>query len=393
MGQVVRQHLIAIDGSTRCELTHSSPHDLLRQFDHRRGGGEIRCGDHTARLATVAAVPTLPMQASDVAWPTNEWPRGEPVGDIGRLEQALDRFSAQPPEMGVGLALVVIQGGRLIAERYGPDTTADTKLISWSMAKSITHALVGMAVREGRLDIDAPAPVPAWADDERRVITTRQLLQMRDGLDFIEDYVDAEISHCIDMLFGSGHHDVAAYTVARPLAHAPGTTWNYSSGTSNIVSRIVGDAIGGGEEGMRSFMQRELFDPLGMRSAVARFDDAGTFVGSSFVDATAHDFARFGLLYLRDGIWDGRRLLPPGWVDDARTFTAHDPDGMFDYGTHWWLWRDRHGSFGCHGYEGQFIVCVPDIDVVVVRLGRTPSDQRPANVEHLNDVIESLATV
>ena len=292
--------------------------------------------------------------------------------------------------MGVGLALVVVQGGRLVAERYGPDTTPDTRLISWSMAKSITHALVGIAVRDGRLDIDAPAPVPAWAGDDRQAITTRQLLQMRDGLDFVEDYVDAEVSHCIDMLFGSGKQDVAAYAAARPLAHAPGTTWNYSSGTSNIVARIVGEAVG--EGGVLAFIQKELFDPLGMSSAVARVDGAGTFVGSSFVDATARDFARFGLLYLRDGIWEGRRLLPAGWVDDARTFTAHDPDGMFDYGTHWWLWRDRHGSFGCHGYEGQFIVCVPDLDVVVVRLGKTPAELRPANVAHLTDVIESLAT-
>jgi CubicO group peptidase (beta-lactamase class C family) len=333
-------------------------------------------------------VQALPEQDAAVVWPTDEWPRGEPRGDIERLEDALDQFSAQPPDMGVGLALVVVQGGRLVAERYGPDTTPDTPLISWSMAKSITHALVGIAVREGRLDIDTPAPVPEWAGDDRHAITTRQLLQMRDGLDFVEDYVDAEVSHCIDMLFGSGRDDVAAYAAARPLAHAPGTTWNYSSGTSNIVARIVGDAVGD----ILAFMHRELFDPLGMSSAVARVDGAGTFVGSSFVDATARDFARFGLLYLRDGIWDGRRLLPVGWVDDARTFTAHDPDGLFDYGAHWWLWRDRHGSFACHGYEGQFIVCVPDVDVVIVRLGKTPAELRPANVAHLTDVIESFAT-
>ena len=342
-----------------------------------------------ARLATVAHVQALPEQDADVAWPTDEWPQGEPSGDVARLERALDHFTAQPPDMGVGLALVVVQGGRLVAERYGPDTTPDTRLYSWSMAKSITHALVGIAVREGRLDIDAPAPVPAWAEDDRRAITTRLLLQMRDGLDFVEDYVDAEVSHCIDMLFGSGRDDVAAYAAARPLAHAPGSTWNYSSGTSNIVARIVGNAVGD----IVGFMQRELFDPLGMSSAVARLDGAGTFVGSSFVDATARDFARFGLLYLRDGVWDGRRLLPAGWVDDARTFTAHDPDGLFDYGTHWWLWRDRHGSFACHGYEGQFIVCVPDLDVAIVRLGKTPAELRPANVAHLTDVIESLATV
>jgi CubicO group peptidase (beta-lactamase class C family) len=285
----------------------------------------------------------------------------------------------------VTLAEVVVRGGEVVHEHYGPDTDATTTLISWSTAKSLTHALVGIAVRQGLLDVDAPAPVAEWAGDERQGITLRQLLNMRSGLRFVEDYVDDSSSHCLDMLFGAGQADVAGYAAALPLDHEPGSTFNYSSGTTNIVARIVGEAVGGGEEGMRSFMEAELFGPLGMASADPRFDAAGTFVGSSFLYCTARDFARFGQLYLRDGVWDGGRILPEGWVDFARTPTEVPPEEDFGYGAHWWLW-DRQGfpeTFAAHGYEGQYIVVAPDRDLVVVRLGKTPVELRPTVVERV----------
>jgi CubicO group peptidase (beta-lactamase class C family) len=127
---------------------------------------------------------------------------------------------------------------------------------------------------------------------------------MTSGLRFVEDYVDDSISHCIDMLFGAGQADVAGYAAALPLDHPPDSVFNYSSGTTNIVSRIVGNAVGGGEAAMRAFMEAELFGPLGMTSADPRFDAAGTFIGSSFLYCTARDFARFGQLYLGDGVWE-----------------------------------------------------------------------------------------
>ncbi len=153
---------------------------------------------------------------------------------------------AQPPELGLTLALVVVHGGRVVAEAYGPDVTADTTLISWSTAKSVTHALVGILVGDGRLAVESSAPVRAWQDDARRAITVQQLLEMRPGLQFAEDYVDAGVSDVIEMLFGAGQADVAGFAAAFPLLHRPGTVWNYSSGTTNIVSRIVGDVVGGG---------------------------------------------------------------------------------------------------------------------------------------------------
>ena len=310
---------------------------------------------------------------------------------------------ARPADEGMSLALVVVQGGDVIAERYGmqPDTMfgpggavdESTPLLSWSVAKSITHAAVGVLVGDGVLDLDAPAPVPAWRGTEKERITLLDLLEMRPGLRFVEDYVDGDVSHCLDMLFGSGAGDHAAYAAALPLDHEPGTVWNDSSGTTNIVCRIVGDAVGGGEDGMRTFLRERLFEPAGMTSAMPSFDEAGTFVGSSYVHATARDFARFGELYLDDGAARGRRILPEGWADHGRTFVAHDPaDNVpagFDYGRHWWMWPEYPGSIAAHGYEGQFIVVVPDRDLVVVHLGKTEASVRHRLVERLDAIIRA----
>ena len=329
----------------------------------------------------------LPSQPAGVPWPTKEWPTGPaPSAAVGA---SVDRLLAQPPELGLTLAIVVIHRGRIVAEGYGPDTDDATTLISWSTAKSVTHSLVGLLVGDGRLALDGPAPVPEWEapDDGRHPITVQQLLEMRSGLRFAEDYVDAGVSDVIEMLFGRGQHDVAAFAADVPLDHPPGTVWSYSSGTTNIVSRVVGDAVGGGEAGVRRFLHDRLFEPLGMASADPRFDDAGTFIASSFLYATARDFARFAYLYLRDGVWEGERLLPEGWVDHARTSVPVPPEEEFGYGAHWWLWREYPGAFAAHGYEGQYLIVVPDRDLVVVRLGKTPVELRPALVAELHRLI------
>ena len=189
------------------------------------------------------------------------------------------------------------------------------------------------------------------------------------------------------MLYGSGKDDVAAYAASQRLVHEPGRFWSYSSGTSNVVAGIAGRAIGGGADDTLRYLQRELFDPLGMRTAKPRFDAAGTFIGSSFVFATARDFARFGLLYLRDGIWEGERLLPAGWVDHARTPT---PASRGEYGAHWWLARDGSGRFAANGYRGQYIAVDPARDLVLVRLGGSTPTQRGSVLRNLADVVEAF---
>ena len=267
-------------------------------------------------------LPPLPTQPVGTPWPTKAWPTGafDTPHRAARVSAHLDRaFNADPTgELGVTQAVVVIRHGRLLTERYGSDFGPDVTCRSWSMAKSITQALLGVAVGDGKVDIHAPADVPLWrgAGDPRGEITLDQLLRMSSGLEWIEDYSPENPSDVIDMLFGRGAADVAAFAEAKTLAHVPGRFWQYSSGTTNIVAHCLARAIGAVDAtAMEAFMRQRLFDVIGMTSAAPRFDAAGTFIGSSFCFATPRDFARFGLLYLRDGVWEGRRLLPEGWVD------------------------------------------------------------------------------
>jgi CubicO group peptidase (beta-lactamase class C family) len=316
------------------------------------------------------------------------------------LQVADELFAVDAPH-GISLALLVMHRGNVMFERYGvqPDSifgaggpvSAETTLTSWSMAKSITHAAVGLLVSDGLLELDSPAPVAGWRGTPKEAITVRDLLEMRSGLEWVEDYVDDSVSHCLEMLFGEGQHDMAAYAAGLPMTQRPGSTWNYSSGTTNIICRIMGDVVSGGREGMEAFLRERLFEPAGMHSASARFDTTGTFVGSSYVYATAGDFARFGEMYRNDGVVDGRRLLPEGWRDDARTFVASDEDD-FDFGRHWWMWRDLPGSFAAHGYEGQYCVVVPDRELVVVHLGKCPADTRIELTRRLRTLIRSVAS-
>ena len=194
---------------------------------------------------------------------------------------------------------------------------------SWSMAKSMLQAQVGILVGEGKLDIHARADVPRWQSDgdARQAITLDQLLRMSSGLAFQEAYLPDAPSDTIPMLFGRGKDDVAAFAEDFPLAHEPDTYWSYSSATSNIISGIVHRTLDLYGEDHSAYLFRMLFDRIGMKSAVPKYDTAGTWIASSFNFATARDFARFGLFCLRDGTWEGERILPEGWIDYGRTVT------------------------------------------------------------------------
>ena len=282
-------------------------------------------------------------------------------------------------------AVVVVQGGRVLCERYGGEQfyfdrpaepiTRDSQLLSWSMAKSMLHMIVGTLVDEGRLDPDQLAPVPEWRDeaDPRHQIQVRDLLAMRDGLAFVEEYEIGQTSHVIEMLWGDGKDDMAAFTAALPLAHEPGTFFNYSSGTTNILSRIVADLIGFGDD-YRSYLERRLFEPIGMNSAVATFDSSGVFVASSFVHACALDFAKFGLLYLRGGEWEGEQLVSREWAATAQVPLSVEASSGQLYSWQWWVSGDDYGTYWANGYEGQMISVVPALDAVVVRFGHTPEE-------------------
>lgn len=336
------------------------------------------------KLADVIApdLPPLPAQPDGVPWPTRGWSLGEPPGRVV-AELADEIFDLTGPQ-GVTYALLVVHRGRLVYERYAAGANGFYLQYSWSMAKSVTQALVGILVAQGKLDLFAPAPVPEWQDDARREITLYQLLCMRSGLAFNEDYVDGQVSDVIPMLQLEGRHDTGAFAAAKPLVHAPGTRFSYASGTTNILCRILKDAVGGGASGMLRFMNDHLFEPIGVRTATPKFDTSGTFIGSSYLLASPQDFARFGLLYLRGGSWDGNAVIDREWVDCARSLSYRDDAQC--YGAHWWLRPDRTDWFYASGYDGQRILCIPEKDAVIVRLGRTP-------VEHIGYVWERLDAI
>jgi CubicO group peptidase (beta-lactamase class C family) len=355
----------------------------------------------------------LPAQPDGVPWPTDEWPEADPSevgGDAGRLGDLLDELvSGEPhPDHGLTYAAAVVAGGRLVAERYGrrvvqdlrslepdpphEDVTPEAPLLSWSMAKSITSLAVGTAVADGKVRIDEPVGDPRWraADDPRAAITWADLLTMRPGLAWTEEYYDLEpdaLPDVVTMLFGAGADDAAAFAADKPLVAAPGSpeAYVYSSGTTNIVAANLQRVLGLDAEAMDAYLHERIFGPIGMTSADARFDAAGTFLGSSYVHATLRDWCRFGLLALRGGRWAGRDLVPDGWMDWSRQPRSWDETVL--HGAQWWAWDSDETPFGAHGFEGQRTIAFPARDVVVLRFGKAGPDDAPA----LNAFLHELA--
>jgi CubicO group peptidase (beta-lactamase class C family) len=343
----------------------------------------------------------LPAQPEGTLWPTRAWPHAEIDSRVDRaaLEGLLDHacVGPEPEDLERTHAVVVVQHGAIVAERCAADAGPDDAFRSWSIAKSITSALIGILVRQGKLDVSKPMPVKEWGpEDPRARITIDQMLRMVDGLRFREAehlgggavryYPEAE-SDVIPMLFGAGKDDVAGFAAQLPRVAEPEARWNYNSGGSNLLARLVGDTVGGGRDGTLAFMRRELFEPLGMQSADPRFDAAGHFIGASHCPCSARDFARFGLLYLRDGVWEGRRILPEGWVDYSRTPSPRS-DGL--YGAHFWVTPGSLGIFSCQGAWGQRILIVPKLDLVVVRLGQTAPHKVGAVVQYCKALVDAF---
>jgi len=327
--------------------------------------------------------------------------REPPELDIGRLRAALDWafLEPNPALLRRTRAVVVVYKGKLVSERYADPFTKDTPLLGWSMSKSVVNALVGVLVREGRISLSDPVPIPGWqgAGDLRREITWDQLLHMTSGLEFNEDYSHplADVTY---MLLGVP--DAAAYAAAKSLRAEPGTRWSYSSGTTNIIAYAIRQIVG--ESDYLAFPRRALFDRLGMASAVMETDAAGTFVGSSFMYATARDWARFGLLYLNDGVWAGQRVLPQSWVAYSRAPAPNAPDRR--YGAHFWLRIPVESACGggsrslpadafhAIGHEGQFVTIIPSRKLVLVRLGLTRQACAWDHREFVHRVLQSIAS-
>lgn len=332
------------------------------------------------------ALTELPVQPSGLAWPTEGWPEANLPTDVKeRVDAVIDKAFLEDNGMGETRAVVLIKNGRLVAERYREGYTPDMPMVSWSMAKSITHALVGVAVENGHIsDLDAPMPTP-WPDhDPRSQINWRHWMSMTDGLAYRELTATSLMNNdVVQMMYGPGRLDVVEYIKDLRVLHAPGEQWNYTTAGAHLIGRALQDVTGTGvgkADAFTAWMQSELFKPIGV-SATPEYDSAGTFLAGSLVYMSARDFAKFGYLYLRDGVWENQRLLPEGWVDSAR---SPGPDAESDnYGALWWLTPpDGRGVpspgasdygprdlFSAQGHEGQITAIVPSQDIVVVRLG------------------------
>jgi len=325
----------------------------------------------SASADLTASAPGTPPSLPEIAGPAAVTPASDAI------HAALDRAFAEPhrsPRRRTK-AIVIVRDGRVIAERYAPGYGIDTPMIGHSLTKSVISTLIGILAREGRLSPDQLAPIAAWrgADDHRHNITIDNLLRQNSGLDIDETGSGFDPVSRMLML----EPDMAGFAEAVPLAATPGSRWRYTSGNYIILSRILRDAVGGNADAVLRFARQELFDPLGMRGVTLEFDATGTPIGSTFMFATARDWARLGMLYLDDGIVDGRRILPEAWVQYV---TLPTTDSRYGYGAGWWTsltltGRDGKGTslppgaFFANGRLGQFVIVVPSERLVVVRLG------------------------
>ena len=346
-------------------------------------------------------IPVSTLQNTD----TIAWPYGDKIADSFptainkiKLNAAVDNAFTEPypGKKQRTRAVIILYNGQLIAEKYATGFNKNTKMYGWSMAKSFTAALIGTLVQEGKLNVRQPAPVPEWNNpkDPRHAITLENLLQQTSGLDFKEDYSKA--SDVTNMLYKKD--DMAAYAASHSLAHDPGTVFNYSSGNSNILSRIIRHTVG--EKEYAAFPANALFHKIGIYHTSFEPDASGTYVGSSYINGTARDYARFGLLYYNDGIWNGERILPIGWVKQTQTSSAANT--LKNYGYQFWLngFDEKHplqkayshvpaDMFYCDGYGYQFIYIIPSKKLVVVRLGLT-LDHSFDEDTFLKNIIESI---
>lgn len=330
----------------------------------------------------------------------------EPASPV--LRAALDRaFTETPsPPHRFTKAVVVVHEGRVVAERYAPGYGVDTPVIGWSATKSVTNALIGILVRQGKVSLEGPAPIAAWSDpkDPRRTITIDNLLRMNSGLDIGQSLIasaSTSFDPTADMVFN--RRDMAAFAETAPLRAAPGTWWNYTNGNTLLLSRIIRDQSGSTAASVLAFAHRELFDKLGMQRPTLELDATGTPIGSSHMLATPRDWARFGLLYLDDGVVGGERLLPEGWV--AYSVRPTPGSETFGYGAGFWTnhgngegarYRIKAGmpadAFMARGAFGQYVIVVPSKRLVVARFGmaHTPRDDMDVVARLVADAIAAI---
>ncbi|WP_299526397.1 serine hydrolase [uncultured Lutibacter sp.] len=308
--------------------------------------------------------------------------------DYIKLQNAISNaFDVNDESIKKTRAVVVLYKDQIIAEKYAESFDENSKFLGWSMTKSITSAVVGILEKQGRIDVNQTNLFPEWENDERSKITLNNLLQMNSGLEWNEDY--NTMSDVTKMLFLA--KDMTRTQMDKPLTGEPNNSWNYSSGTSNLVSGYVRNQFKTHQEYL-DFWYAELIDKIGMSSMLIETDLSGNYVGSSYGWATPRDWAKFGLLYLHKGNWNGEQIISESWVNYTATPT-NDSNG--EYGAHFWLNAGGvypnapKDLFSCNGYQGQRIFIIPSKDMVIVRMGLTEDSNFDFDV-FLKEVLETV---
>jgi CubicO group peptidase (beta-lactamase class C family) len=345
------------------------------------------------------------------------------IGVVSLLPPIAQRDAAQPTDPALNAAIerafaetdgaphrwtkavVVVHNGQVLAEHYAPGYGVDTPVPGWSATKSVTNALIGILVQQGRLKVTEPAPIAAWAGagDPRHAITVDNLLRQTSGLDIGQSLTSSALSMfdpSAQMLFVEP--DMAAFAARARLNAVPGEKWNYTDANTLLLSRIVRDQAGGDAASVHAFMHRELFDRLGMEHVTMELDGSGTAIGSSHMLASARDWARLGMLYLDDGVVGGVRVLPQGWVDYSATPT-HGAE--YGYGAGFWtnrgegVWTQRRvqggmpaDSFMAMGNFGQYVVIIPSRHLVIARFGNshTPMGDIQTVIRLVADIVAAV---
>ena len=325
--------------------------------------------------AETIAVPSRVFEPSSDPYPYGQGPaRANVINDVDQdaLGAAVDKaFEGEVLGEEASRAILVVHKDQLLLERYAPGFSKQTRFQGWSMTKSLLSAIYGIMQREGRINIEEANLFAQWEGDERAEITLSNLLHMNSGLEWVEDYTT--ISDVTNMLFLS--KDMAKVQIEKQLVGEPGQSWNYSSGTSNLLSGYLRDQFDSPQEYL-DFWYQELIDKIGMHSMVLETDWSGNYVGSSYSWATARDWAKFGLLYLNNGNWQGQQLLEPSWIEYT---TWPTPGSNGTYGAHFWLNAEGlfpnvpRDMYSANGFQGQHVFIIPSKDLVVVRFGLTES--------------------
>lgn len=368
-------------------LWHTSKTTFINAY------GSVLINDYTIsdiQTRPYPVVKTIPENPDSIAWPMgNIISDSIPSGiDMQKLETAIEQaFIDTIPYKGT-FAVMVVYKGQPIIEKYKEGFSSENRFLSWSIAKSFTNALVGIMVKEGKINIDAPAEIAEWSTGERHNITINNLMQMNSGLEWNENYGNS--SDVNNMLHKFG--DMAQFSYSKPLIQPIGSTWVYSSGAANIVSYLIRKAINN-DTLYYAFPRQALFNKIGMCSAIFEVDASGTFVGSSYLYATMQDYARFGLLYLHNGNWLGEQILPQNWIEYSTT-TAEGSKGQ--YGSFFWLNQSQTDypdvptdMYCCRGHNGQYIYIVPSKELVVVRTGFSKKGEFDYN-EFLASICNSI---